>query len=533
MIRPEYFRRAEWALAIVLTGASLLLLVVRVTHAGPLWRDECAVVNLARMPTIADIARNFQHEAFPVPFPIFVRVYTSVFGTSDVALRVFGLLAGIAVIAALWLSSFLIFRRVPVLSVALLGLNATLLVWGTTLRGYGLGSALIILAFGSFIALLVKFSVTRAVVCAVISIAAVQCLVHNLALVCVLGGAAAIICIGRHDFRRLIVFLGIVGVCIASFLPYLSAYSSSWSEIVEFPVTFGLIWRQFNFALGNPNPAIAWLWHIAFVVVFAIAGWQLWRSRKQSSAEHMVLAFIFISAIAGLIVYYEFLQTLSYLTRSWYFLALLSFLAVAIDSAAAMLSDKIPICVGRLALALIALVMLPINAWPKILERQTNIDIVAEQIARSARSDDLIVIAPWQYGISFQRYYRGPTPSITLPFISDLRVHRYDLFRDKMASPNPIDDVLEKIRLTLAGGNRVWLVGGVKLPQQGQAPRVLPPLSGSSGGGDNVAYSEAWRAQLGIFVREHGQHGETVSLPSTAVISQFENVPLVEVDGWH
>ncbi len=533
MIRLEYLKRVEWALAIVLTAVSLFLLITRFTHAGPLWRDECAVINLARMPTIADITRNFQHEAFPVPFPILVREYTNIFGDSDATLRVFGLLGGIGVLAALWLSSLLVFRGAPIISVAFLGLNATFVTWGTTLRGYGLGSALIILAVGMFASVLVKFSVARVIVCALISLAAVQCLVHNLALVCVLGGAATLVSVGRHDFRRLIVFLGIVGVCAASFLFYLNGYSSSWSEIVEFPVTFQLIWRQFNFALGNPNPAVAWLWHIAFLGVFVTAARQLWRSRKDAAADNAVLAFIFVSAIAGLVIYYEFLQTLSYLTRSWYFLALLSFLAITIDSAAAILRDKTSIRVGRIVLALVGLAILPFNAWPKILERQTNIDIVADQITQSARPTDLIVIAPWQYGISFQRYYRGSTPSITLPVISDLRVHRYDLFREKMTSPEPIQDVLDRVQATLSTGNRVWLVGGIKLPQQGETARTLPPLSVTSAGGDNVAYSETWRAQLGAFVRQHAQHGQAVSLPSRGAVNQFENVPLVLADGWH
>ena len=189
-------------------------------------------------------------------------------------------------------------------------------------------------------------------------------------------------------------------------------------------------------------------------------------------------------------------------------------------------------CGNRFVFATLALIILPINAWPKTNERQTNIDIVAKRISDEAKANDLIVIAPWQYAISFNRYYRGVTPSITLPAIGDLRVHRYDLLRDKMLAEHPIDDVLEKTRQTLASGNRVWIVGAIRLPPQGRAPRNLPPAPSADVGWDNVAYSDAWLEQFGAFVREHSEHGQTVPLKLTSSINPFENVPLLVVDGW-
>ena len=533
MTRLDFLKRAEWILAVLLTATALFLLVIRATHAGALWRDECAVVNLARMPTVADITRNFQHEAFPVPFPILVRVYTNVFRSGDAALRCFGIAAGVALLGALWFSACLIGRGPPLVSLALLGLNTTFLFWGTTVRGYGFGSALIVLAFGLLASVVLNPSRARIIAAAIISVAAVQCLVHNLALMFALVASAAIVYLVRHDLKRLSVFLGILALCLISFLPYQNAYSNSWSQIVEFPVTFRLLWNQFNFALGNPNPGIAWFWYIASFVLLVAAILQLYRARSSKPfPDWNLLLFGCLAAIAAPIAYYEFLQTLSYLTRSWYFLALISTLAVAMDCLAAVLSSAISVRMGRLIFAAIALVVFPINAWPKIIERQTNIDIVAKKLTELAKPADLIVVAPWQYGISFQRYYGAEAPWITLPTIADLRVHRYDLFREKMLSPHPIEDVLEKVHQTLAAGNRVWFVGGIKLPSEGRAPRSLPPAPNAYAGWDNVAYSDSWMEQLGVFVRNHSEHGQTVTLPSTGAVNSFEDVPLVVVDGW-
>src|SRR5262249_54105690 len=145
----------------------------------------------------------------------------NLFGTSDFALRAFGFAAGIAVLCAIWISARLIGREPPLIALVLLGLNSTFLFWGTTARGYGLGSALIVLAFGLFGSLLREISLPRISVAVLVSVAAVQCLVHNLALVAAIVVAATIVCLFRHDFKRRIVFLSVLGICMVSFIPYL------------------------------------------------------------------------------------------------------------------------------------------------------------------------------------------------------------------------------------------------------------------------------------------------------------------------
>jgi hypothetical protein len=531
--RADSLRRAEWVIAVALSAAILFFMAVRFAHAGALWRDECAVVNLARMPSVADVVRNFQHEAFPVPFPLLVRAYTNAFGSTDFALRLFGILTGIALLCAIWFTGKLIAKGPPLIALGLLGLNATFLFWGTTIRGYGLGATLIVLTFALFAALLREPSTPRIIFAAFASLAAVQCLVHNLALIGAFTVAAGVVSLLKHDAKRLIIFLGLLALCLISFLPYLDAYSSSWSQVVQFPVTPRLLWNQFNFALGNPNPAMAWFWRIAFVALLIVAIRQLWTTRHNKSApEWDLVLFASISAIVAPIFYYKFLQTLSYLTRSWYFIALIAAVAIALDSLAAVLSGATWIRIGRILFAAIVLIVLPINAWPIITQRQTNIDIVAKKVSDEAKASDLVVIAPWQYAISFSRYYHGTTPSLTLPIISDLRVHRYDLFRDKMIAEHPIDDVLEKIRETLVAGNRVWIVGEIKLPPEGRPPRQLPPAQSNNGAWDNVAYSDAWQEQLSAFVRQHTEKGQSVSLPSRGAINPFEDVPLTVVEGW-
>jgi hypothetical protein len=114
--RPSSILSIESAFAGLLTAVTLLFHINRFCYAGGLWRDEAAAVQLARMPTLTDVLRNFQFEAFPIVFPFTIRSYTSIFGTSDVAFRFFGLMVGILMIACLWISARLAGARLPLIS---------------------------------------------------------------------------------------------------------------------------------------------------------------------------------------------------------------------------------------------------------------------------------------------------------------------------------------------------------------------------------------------------------------------------------
>jgi hypothetical protein len=535
LVGSDLFRKAESILAVLLSCAVLFLLVIRASHAGALWRDECAAVQLARMSSFNEIARNFQHEAFPLLFPTTVRLYTSIFGVSDTVLRCFGLGVGLLLLGALWFNARQAKQDVPLLSLALLGLNTTFLTYGTSVRGYGLGCALIVLVFSCFVSALTQPSSARIAATAIVSVAAVQCLLYNLVLIIALALSASAICLIRRRPKQLIAFLGILTLCMISFIPYIRPYSggSPWSIIIEFPITFRLLWSQFNFALGNPNREIALLWHVALDSFVGVAIWQLYLFRhKKPAPDWDLLLFGSLVAFTSLVGYCGFLRLLSYLPRSWYYLALLSILAVTIELLGAILTNRRRIRIARVTFSAAALVILPFNAWPKVIERQTNIDLVSKKAADLAKPPDLIVVAPWQYGISFHRYYHGRTRWITLPVISDLRIHRYDLFREKMIAPHPIENVLQKIHETLASGNRVWLVGGMRLPTGGRGPLLLETAPDRRCGWNNIAYSESWLEQMSLFVREHGEHGEIVPIQSAGRVSADEDVPLFVVQGW-
>ena len=86
-MNPKLIRYAERIVAILLSATLLFVFFVRVTHAGGLWRDECDSLELARLPTFADVLHNLKFTSFPILFPTTIRIFTNLFGASDASLR--------------------------------------------------------------------------------------------------------------------------------------------------------------------------------------------------------------------------------------------------------------------------------------------------------------------------------------------------------------------------------------------------------------------------------------------------------------
>src|SRR5205085_1190875 len=231
----DLLTKAEWLLGLLLTATIVSLLVVRGFYADALSRDECAVVQLAGMPSLSELLGNFQHEAFPPLFPFIVRIYTTLFGSSDTVLRVFGFCVGCLLMGAFWINSRLFRSGVPLVGLGLLSLNTTFFVWGTTIRGYGLGSALIVLMFGCVGSLLLASTPRRGATAMLVSLFGVQVLLYNSVLLMAIVASAAIVFLFRRRFKD---FLMVAAICLAvlgSLLAYVPAYARArdWNILVR------------------------------------------------------------------------------------------------------------------------------------------------------------------------------------------------------------------------------------------------------------------------------------------------------------
>lgn len=575
-------RKVETWVALSLTAIVLCFHVARLTHAGALWRDEAGAVQLATMPTFQEVVRSLPHEAFPLLFSVILRTYATVTGGSDIAWRIFGFLVGTSIVGALWWNMWLVRRGPPLLSLALLGFNAAFVEWPDTIRGYGLGIFLILMALGFLWRMVEQPSPGRIAVATASAIVSVQCLFHNAVLILAvcLGGTAVALARGKEqagsrtgrraqrsgdvsspqagmpgqsaagtrrprsftagdlsDYTVLIVW-GIALVSVLSLLPYwdLLSRAREWDMIVRLPINVEHLSNKLGDALSASGWWMPGIWGLLYVVgLGACLVAQFWPNTVHFGDEQRaMMLFCWPVLLAGAFGYLDFLMILSYFTEPWYYLALMAVVALLLDftfdSFPKPFGQKIRI-VGAVIIALTS--FLP--TWRQALVRQTNTDLVAAKLSQAADRDDLIVVVPWYYGISFERYYHGSAPWMTVPPIDFHKFHRYDLFKAQMvlADPNaPIEPVQDKIRDTLKSGHRVWLAGASRLVRPGETLQSLSPAPDPKWGWQNEVYSGVWAAKVAAYLQFSSLRTEEVKIPFGGAVNDFENMPVRMFEGW-
>src|SRR5262249_35515243 len=136
--------------------------------------------------------------------------------------------------------------------------------------------------------------------------------------------------------------------------------------------------------------------------------------------------------------------------RSWYFLPALGAAIVGLDALRSVVLRGRAWKAAEVAVALILFLAAFLPTLEEVQRRQTNVDMVAAVLGEQANGGDLIVVSPWHYGVSFQRYYHGSAQWMTIPPLEDHTIHRYDLVKQRMASRNPLEPLLKSITYTLA-----------------------------------------------------------------------------------
>lgn len=525
----------ERAAALALTVAVVLLLLTRTQHAGALWRDECAAVQLAQMPTLSELFANFQRESFPALFPLTIRGFAAVFGSSDGGFRIFGFLVGLSMVGAFWLNACRLTNGPPLLGLALLGLNTTFLCWGTGMRGYGIGSAAIVLTFGLVARILIRPTTPGLVAMGAVALMAIHFLFYNTILfACMVLIALAISWRSGRSKTGLLV-AAIAGFGALTMVPYLGPFGqeSQSTIVLQIPMTVDWFATQLDLALGLPLHWTALLWGSLWLGLTALAlGRFRAIGRDRAAPEASLLSFAVLVPVLAVPAYFAFLKIVNYRTREWYYLALISILAASLDLLAATLCRSDWMRMVRLAAVVVALAVLPAASWGQISLRQTNVDLVARQLEERAQPNDLVVVNPWMLGVSFNRYYHGSAKWVTNPLMDDHRLHRYDLLKANMMSPDAFAGLQAMMTETLRANHRIWIVGRTYLPEPGGHLEPLPPAPHSKYGWDGDTYAVFWSAQLGDFMVKHVSSGGFVPVGDDEGVNPLERERLFMVEGW-
>ena len=551
----------DWLVVVMVAALSAALHIRFATHVGGLWRDEANSVQLATLPHLRDVVHCLDFDSFPILFFAVLRFWGGIFGVhNDSSLRVLGLLIGLCVLAAIFVSTRTFGARTPVLSLALIGLNPMLIRYGDSIRAYGLGIVLILLTFGSFWRLVASSSPPtkiRLFTAAALAMLSVQCVYYNSVLLLAIIAGAMAVCIRNRAWGTAAIAFSIGAAAAVSLLPYLPMMRRmhEWTFLVNYPVGMRWLWYRCGEVLGSPDPLGVWLWTALFigtVIVVAVCASLVLANRRPTTApssEAVASAirlpdpvlFAAVALAVAVPAYAGFLRVLKYYTQPWYYIILAAFAACAIDVAFAAWprSTKLHLSIFLRAirpLAAFGLVCLTaIPDWKQITTRHTNIDLVAAQLRSLTSKDDLVLVPQWENAVSLSYYYHGPAGILTVPDLPDHRFHRYDLFLQQMMTADAIRPVRERLQKALQSNHSVFIAGHLTFP----SPSVrLPELATASketasllGGGP---FYTIWQLQVGKFLRSHATAigPITVTIPERAAVQDFENVKLQVVRGW-
>jgi hypothetical protein len=603
-------RQPEWILALVVSLAVVWLHFFFLWHAGGFWRDEVNLINLSGRHSLTEMSKD----SFPVLMPLLVSGWSAIgLGQSDLSLRLLGTLIGLALPAALWLAAWKIRREPPLIGLVLLTLNSTVIMFGDSLRAFGLGSVLILLTMAAAGWFLKDPIWRRAGVLAALAVLSVQALFQNAVFIAAICFGAWAVCARQKNGRMAAKILVVAAVSAASLLPY-------WSRIVSLPVAAAALRTGFNpmyvfinfdNAAGFPMLQYTWVWGFfalavivcGFVSLFArtrkfggfagdslpenaplfdrttllmalvaVAGffwfaaspatrwcffpllavaivWCDFRAERRSPTRHEghcnfqragletgvpadndLPLFAGVTLLAAFTGFAGFLWFAALITEPWYFLPLLALAAVSFELGLPLASRHLRAAVFGFAAMTI---VLAIPAAQRDLNwRFTNVDLIAQRLSAEAGPDDFIIVSPWFCGVTFDRYYKGPSSWNTLPPLKYHSIHRFDLVREQMETRGAIEPVLNQMTATLQAGHRVWVVGVVKIPKAGAPmPADLPPVPPNYAGSD-LRYTENWASQVTQFLSNRSRQFSQDYYTTNQNVNSAENLKLCVAEGW-
>ena len=539
-------RRLDWAIAWSLTVAALWLHFSFSGHAGALWRDEVNSVNVASRHSLGEMA----NDSFPVLMPALLRGWMGLgCGDSDTSMRWLGLLIGLGLLIALWVGVWSGRRSPPTLSLVLFGLNSTVIIYGDSLRAFGLGSLLVVLFTAALCAFLRKPTWSRTGLLTTTAVLSVQALFQNVILVAAVCVAGWAVCWRRRASQLAVRILIASLMAAVSLLPYLSRITPLWRTTptsgistlrTEFRPAIAL--DSLGTAIGFPLRPYIWVWGFLALAVLLLAGmsWGTNSSTSESeSSEANLIDLPLVSAVSlfvGLGGFGAFLWWAALRTQPWYFLPPMALAAICFELGLPKFDDSgaggLPRLVILGLIALTALLAIP-SAWRGVHWRFTNVDLLARRLSAESAPGDFVLVTPWNRGISFARYFRAPVQWETIPPLSDHATHRYDLLQSQTQAKQVMRPLFERISTALRAGSRVWVVGAIDLPlARAPVPRDLGPPPREHTGWSAGPYVRRWAAQAAQFLVNHSHTFVEVPLADAQPINSNEDLRLWVAEGW-
>ncbi len=534
----KLFLQPEWLVAAVITAAAVFLHVHYWRHIGGLWRDEVNLVSISGRHSFVEMEKD----SFPIIMPLTVHAWLAAgLGNNDLDLRLLGLLVGVGILIALWLSSWKIRRAPPLIGLVLFGLNNYLIFFGDSLRAYGLGSLFAIALTASAFVFLQQPSLSRAIWFGVFAILSVQVLYHNAVLVAAICFGAWAVAWRRKNGRMALQILVIAILSAVSLLPYIGNLVANvgTSEVLRSGVKLPRFFASYTDTLGYPLSAYVYVWALLYAVIvfYAVAGLEKKENpsaQNETSNDDLIL-FAAVTLTLATIGFPVFFWRAQLPMQSWYVLPFMACVAVCFDAVLAV-RDWVVRTIFVLFVAVTALISVP--KTNKLLAGHfSDVNIYAQALAANAAPKDFIIVEPWHWGITFNYYFKGATPWDTLPPLTDHSTHRFDLVQLQLKNTNAIAPVFQQMTKTLQSGHRVWILVDKYLkmsvpPLGSHPPASLPAAPLPDTGYSEAPYTRVWASQIACYLRDHSnQFGLVKSLSDDPYFT--ENMQLFVAWGWN
>lgn len=466
-------RRAIWLLgSITALGA-----VLRFASPGRigLWRDEVQALNIASLPTLADITRFlYAHESHPPLFYYLEHVGARLAASDTGFIAAITLLASIALIPAVWwLASLGGGRWAGAVAAALVAVSVPLSFFGVQLRPYSLLSLATILGSAAMLRDHVAPSARWRGLWAVMALVLIYLHHVGVVIVTVQVGTAFLLvgpAIGwRRQMRAWAPFVGAVALGALPDLTFLAHQGRTAAYPVQHPVA---LWRPILdlWRLVISFPGELGIGALGALVCLIPRG----RSAGPQSAEGVAVgqacyvATLFVVTV-GLLVLASYRSNL-----------LVPYVVLAIAplglTAAGMAIAEAVVHRWRwravlLAEAAITCVVLSTLAFRD--SGKTDTDLVAHYLAAEARPSDLVILVPGALGPSFNRYFRGAQEQIDFPVRGPVLRYEFEDDFERVASPAALQMALNAIARTCEAGRRMWLITPAHWMVSGDPPSAL------------------------------------------------------------
>src|SRR5947208_9321595 len=344
MARLRHFGQAtpvlryfNWAIAALVTLCAVYLHALFFLNAGGLRRDEAELVHLSLLPSFSEVWQNLPHDSCPILMHLAVRAWSAAasFGNTDPSLRVLGLYVGLSLLLAFWFDSWTMRNGAPLLAVTLAGLNVTIIRAGDSLRAYGLGSALAVLALALIWRLTCRPSLAAFSCAVAVAVLSVQSLYQNAFFVFAACCGGFMLCAMERRWRDTLPILAVGAAAAVSLLPYIPLIirAQEWYIIAKVGFHFSRGWKQLSVATGSPLTVFTWVWVALWIGALAAAISVLfWRRDRLPEHVRGLILFAATSLVFGAAGYTLFLKLSEYPTQPWHYVPLMAFSAVCLDT---------------------------------------------------------------------------------------------------------------------------------------------------------------------------------------------------------